>query len=466
MVVFFILVSVTSLWPKGKFDEHLKDASSLLSKEDVWWMPFRHMPIIPSGVDAVMLNITGTLNSQEPIRSGMRMDLSYTPDSIVNPLHDSRNFYDFKNFVEGEATVKHLYARYWHGYTVVLRPLLSVLTLSDVRRLSFFSLMTLFSAVTILLAHRASNVVAMGFAVSMLMGGFPLLTFSMMYVSNFAIALILMFVLLRWNIRNEESLVRLFLLAGSFTAFLDFLTVPVVTFMLPLLAMLLPDLERQPHWDRHRIRSIFFLGVAWSAGYFLTWAAKWGLADMLLGERILLDGVNRILFYTGSSWFEKIFAIVKNVYTILPLSPVFPIGIKETSGIVSSVVYQIRNTENLTWMEKLVRMIQDVPPLLPPSLLLCLIVTALILVVYLIVVVFLVSNGKKRNSIGLGGYFSLAFLFLIPYFWYFVTANHSSMHYWFTFRNQISSVWLFLILPYIMKKKDLEAGRTYKDENP
>jgi hypothetical protein len=71
----------------------------------------------------------------------------------------------------------------------------------------------------------------------------------------------------------------------------------------------------------------------------------------------------------------------------------------------------------------------------------------------LVVIAALAADKNKRRPIGALGYFSLAFLFLIPYFWYFATANHATAHYYFTFRNQIPSVWLFLILPHIMKKK-------------
>jgi hypothetical protein len=374
---------------------------------------------------------------------------------MLDPLQD------FQNFVEGKAAAKKIYARYWHGYTVVLRPLLSVITLADVRKISFFSLMTLFSATVILLVRRTDWGTALGFAVAMTLGGFPILAFCLAYVSNFVIALALMCAILHWNIRDEESLVRLFLLAGSLCVFLDFLTAPVVTFMLPLLALLLPALKRQPRWDRYRVKNILLLGVVWSAGYLLTWGAKWVLADIVLGEGTVLDAVNQILVRTGSAGggmglFDRFFVAAQNIYAILPLS-IFITGGKGMTEIITTTVYRMRDAENLAWFERLTLTMRDMFSLLPSSILWSFMVTALVFAVYLVIIASLAIDGRKRNPIGALGYFSLAFLFLIPYLWYFVTANHA-IFYIFTFRNQISSVWLFLILPHIMKKANTLEG--------
>jgi hypothetical protein len=451
--VYFALVSTAPLWPRGKLDEHLKEASALLSKEGLSWMPFGTMPPLTAESDAIMLNTTGNLNTNEPLRSAMRMDIAYLPEDTANDLSN------LENFLEGRTAEKRSYGRYWHGYTAILRPLLSVMAFSDVRKLTFFCLMALFSAATILLVRRVDGVAALGFALAMALGGFPLPAFGMHYTPVLVTALALMCAILHWDVKDKESLIRLFLLAGSLSAFLDLLTTPVITFTLPFLALLLPDLERQPRWDWRRVKSILLLGVVWSAGYLLTWAAKWVLADLVLGEGIVYDALNQIRLRTGGAegmtFFDKMLAIVKNIYVMLPFS-VAVSGGKRMSEVIAAVIYQIRDAENLNWFEKLTLMIKDVSSLLPSSIFWGLIVTSLVLLVYSVIIISLAADRKKRQPIGALGYFSLAFLFLIPYFWYFVTANHATIHYFFTFRNQIPSVWLFLILPHIMKKKSAE----------
>jgi hypothetical protein len=321
--------------------------------------------------------------------------------------------------------------------------------------------MALFSAVTILLARRVDGVAALGFAVAMTLGSFPLPAFSLSYVPNFAIALTIMCAILYWNIEDEEYLVRLFLLAGSLTAFLDFLTTPPITFMLPLLARLLPDIKRQSWWDWRSVKRILLLGGVWSAGYLLTWVAKWVLADIVTGEGIVRDAVNQVLVRVGGTdymtFFDRMFATVKNIYVIMPFSMALSGG-KRMMEVITAVIYQIRDAENLTGLGKLTLMIKEVSSLLPSSIFLSLIVTVGALAVYFAIIVSLAADKKKREPIGARGYFSLAFLFLIPYFWYFVAANHSTIHYFFAFRDQIPSVWLFLIFPHIMKKKSSEEN--------
>jgi hypothetical protein len=457
--VFFVLVSVTPLFPKCRLDEHLKDASSLLNKEGLWWVPFGQMPPTDTITEAIMLNVTGTLDSENPIRSAMRMDMAYVPgdrgDLYTAFLRDSQNL------AEGKATAKEPYARYWHGYTVLLRPLLSVMSFRDVRTLFFLLSMMLFSAAAILLARRESWQTALAFAVAMTLGGFPVLAFCIPYADNFVIALVLMCAILYWNIRDEERLVRLFLLSGALCSFLDVLSAPVVTLMLPLLAWLLPDLKRRPRWEWRRVREVFLLCAVWSAGYVFTWAAKWVLADAVLGKGIVSNALNQILLRTGSAegmtFWDRIIAIAKNIYMILPFSYiVLPFSFGGIS-LAESLIQQISDTAGLTWFEKLSLMARELFLLLPSSVYLCLAVTLLVLAVYLGILLSLALRGGKRKHVGALGYFALAFLFLIPYLWYFVTAQHATQHYWFTFRNQISSVWLFLILPHLMRKENGEG---------
>jgi hypothetical protein len=455
--VFFALVSVAPLFPRGRLDEHLKSASPLLGKEGLWWTPFGQMPPIYNFADALMLNVAGTLDAENPVRSAMRMDMAYAPEdgsALIEPLRA------LQNLVEGKATAKEPYSRYWHGHTVFFRPLLSVMSFQDVRTLSCLLSMMLFSAAALLLARRESWQTALAFAAVMTLGGFPVSALCISYAFDFLIALVIMCAILYWNIRDEESLVRLLLLSGALCSFLDLLTVPVVTLMLPLLAWLLPELKRQPRWDWRRVREIFLLCAVWSAGYVFTWAAKWVLADAVLGEGSVSNALNQILLRTGSTagmtFLDRIIAIVKNIYPVLPLSTVF-IGSKGMTEIIPTVIYRISNTAGLTWFEKLSLMTRELFSLLPSSVYLSLAAALCVLAVYLGILISLALRGGKRKPLGALGYFSLAFLFLIPYFWYFVTANHATIHFWFTFRNQISSVWLLLILPHLIKNESGEG---------
>jgi hypothetical protein len=157
----------------------------------------------------------------------------------------------------------------------------------------------------------------------------------------------------------------------------------------------------------------------------------------------------------GMTFLDRIIALAKNVYPVLPLSVVSTGG--KGMADIPAVIYRISGAAGLTWFGKLSLVVREVSPLLFSSTFLSLLVTFLVLAVYLGIVISLAFRAGKRKPVGALGYLALAFLFLIPYLWYFVTANHATIHYWFTFRNQISSVWLFLILPHLMKKESGEG---------
>ena len=449
---YWALVSVTPLLPTLELEENLRDASLLLENESEFWMPFGHMPTMDNHSDAIMLNIIGVLDPKEPIRSAMRMSVSYYPNKANNPIQN------FKDFTEGKKMATWSYARYWHGGIVFLRPMLSIITLGEVRKILFFCLMILFSIAIILLTRRTNWVIALGFAVSMTFGGFPLLAFCITYAGVFIIALVVMCSILHLNIRDEESLVKLFLLSGSLTTFIGFggMSAPVITFMFPVLSILLPDLEMKSfRWDWHYVRRLFLFGVVWSAGYLLTWGSKWVLSDIILGEGLIVnEAINNILSHTGNahnmSLFDRLLAIVKNIYTMCPFS-MWSGGGEGKAHTIYAIIRSLPDMEG-SLLTRFGIILNEVSHLLPASLLLGFVVTALFIIVYLIIIFYLAIDSKKRRIIGALGYFSLGFLFLVPYFWYFVTASHAEMHYWFTFRNQISSLWLFLVFPHIMKK--------------
>ncbi|MDR3231483.1 MAG: hypothetical protein LBT65_08580 [Synergistaceae bacterium] len=450
--VFFGLVSTAPLWPKGRLDEHLKGASRLLNKEGAYWMPFGQMPVLSNFTDAIMLNIVGTLDSEEPVRSAMRMSVSYTPDDRDpgNPP------YDLKNMVEGRAAAKSNYARYWHGYAAILRPLLSVIGFSDVRKISFFLSTLLFSMTLLLLCRRTGWKVALGFAIAMIGADFPLSAFCMAYSGVFLVVLAATCIILYWNVRDEERLLFLFLLWGSLAAFIDFLTVPVVTCLLPLFAMIFSDLHQEAfRWNWPYTRRIVRLGMAWAAGYLLTWAAKWVLADVVLGEGVIQNALHQIFYRMGGAekftLFDRFLAVAKNIYMLAPFSTV-PDDFAARQAL-HQIIFDAAHTEGLAFFETLTLLIKEVCALLPASVIWGLFLAALTVLVYIALLVPMIMFSEKRWCLGALGYLSLAVLFLVPYLWLFVTANHAFVHCVFTFRNQIPSVWLFLILPHIMKKK-------------
>jgi hypothetical protein len=400
---YFCLVSITPLLPKGRLDDSLREASDLFLNEGTYPVPYSLMPsfaTMDNYSDAILLNIIGTLNPKEPISSGMNM--SFSRMSLDVPLEP---LIELKNLVDGKTTVRVPNHRYWHGSVVILRPLLSVMSLNYLRKTSFFLLTLLLSITLLLLHHRTDWVTTLGFVMSMAFGGFPFLAFIIYDIWPFWIALGTMCAVLFWNGQGRDRLILLFLLSGSLNGFIEPLTAPMITFLMPLLTLIILDLRYKSFCcDWNYIKKNLLLGFSWVSGYLLTWGAKWVLASILLRENVLRDAFQKIFYRAGIAeeftLLDRFIAIAKNIRTILPFS-IFP-----------SV--------------------------------------ALIVLMYIVLLVPTFSTGLKRRHLGARGYLLFAILFLIPYFWFFFTANHATIHDWFTYRNQISSVWLFFVLPHLI----------------
>ncbi|MDR1740264.1 MAG: hypothetical protein LBR38_00230 [Synergistaceae bacterium] len=157
---YWALVSAAPLFPKGRLALHLREACRLFTKEGQYWRPFGQMPLANNFTDSIALNITGSLDPDDPLRSAMRMDVSFASGDRTggSPLHD------FENFTAGRADAKSPYSRYWHGYVVLLRPLLSFMSYADVRKLMFFASTLIFIGALLLLHRRTDGVTAFAFA--------------------------------------------------------------------------------------------------------------------------------------------------------------------------------------------------------------------------------------------------------------------------------------------------------------
>lgn len=145
-----------------------------------------------------------------------------------NSLHDYLNYIPQPREVE--------YARYWHGYLVILKPLLMLTSFNSIRL--FNSALQLFMAgcVVIGLCKRNASALAQGFLLSL-----PFLYFISSFASlSHSICLYLMLALLliqmRWDTSLQKSnrYVYFFLAAGMATSYFDFLTYPLITLVFPL----------------------------------------------------------------------------------------------------------------------------------------------------------------------------------------------------------------------------------------
>ena len=208
--------------------------------------------------------------------------------------------------------------------------------------------------------------------------------FSMQFFPILAITVITSLIVVKRG--GSSDLGMLFFVVGSLACFFDLLTTPLLTLGIPLAVMLSLNRE-EPVQIKHRLLEFIRLAFLWGLGFGLTFVTKWGLATLVSGYNVVSDAIDTGLYRLGADEFTRWDAVSENFKMLnLPM-----------------------------------------------------IITAVLSLIVLMVVSHHKFNWKKAILFLLIG--------LTPYLWYLALANHSYLHWWFTYRLQaITMMCLFFML--------------------
>lgn len=287
------------------------------------------------------------------------------------------------------------YPRYWHGYQVFLRPFLLFAGYGTIRQLYSFIVMLLLGINLYLLAKKRDLFITLSFFISFYFIRYYTLLLSMQFSNSFIIMLLFnIFILTRSkNDLNKSSFLCSFFIVGSITNFMDLLTAPIITLGVPLITLLYFKIKQDSLSEKNMLqylKEIFLSAFSWGMGYGLTWISKWVLASFVLRKNILADAFNSAVIRTNGS--ER-----------------YPL---DRMKMFKSNIGLILNNFNIL-----------------------LIITALLLTT-----IFLIYKRKLINRRLVINTLTLLIVGAFPYVWYLVMSNHSQIHYYFTYRAQIVSV--------------------------
>ena len=221
--------------------------------------------------------------------------ISSQHDSDINPAQTL-----YAHYIKGVPfTSVATYARYWHGYLVLTKPLLSVFNFRQIQILNGIVQLGLVTLVCWLLKRRALGAYIPAFLLVWLMLMPPALFLCMQFTPCWLIALVCTLLLL-WmddaHLASHGWLV--FLYSGIAVAYFDFLTYPLMAFGIP--AVFYALLMQQQRSEYTLARLIRF-GIVWGWGYAAMWASKWVLATLLTSENVLRDAFSQAAFRSSSS---------------------------------------------------------------------------------------------------------------------------------------------------------------------
>lgn len=190
------------------------------------------------------------------------------------------------------------YSRYWHGYTVFLKPLLIVFNYSAIRTLFFLLFGILLCLAFDKIRQRFGIFAACALLISIVVANFFVVPMSLVFSPVFYVTL--MCVIGIDYFKRTDNRVLLFLIVGAVTNYVDFLTVPMLTLCIPLAFVVAYDAINSSCSAKACFISMIRSGLAWLLGYASTWGIKWMLSSLVLHKNIIADAIQNILIRSDS----------------------------------------------------------------------------------------------------------------------------------------------------------------------
>ena len=200
-----------------------------------------------------------------------------------------------------EAMMPH-YARYWHGYVVLWRPLLYLIEYKDLEILMSYILFGLAMAITAVIYKKKSALHAVFFSayffltMPMIVG--MCLQYTPVALITYGSILIYIYKLNRLS-QNEYAFCIFFTVIGILTCYLDLLTYPLVTWGLVVIwAIIMDPAAKKP---TEYLVMVISSGLSWIIGYGGMWISKTVIASIVLDKNVLMDALNESVVWSGTS---------------------------------------------------------------------------------------------------------------------------------------------------------------------
>lgn len=401
VILFTSLLLTVSIIPRSMIKNNIYESIKILKEEDETFIKFSYGKVIriDNSSDAIMLNIAYSVDDNNHFKSILLNERNFVPDS--NQKHVDEEVGNLKYETEDFSMVEELentfnekdisaraYSKYWHGYLVLLRPMLVFLNIKQIRKIFFIILVILL----IILLYELKKKVAKRKVIFFFMGimTIDLLLFSYVVQGVFTImiALFISIIIAKNKDISREKYLLLMFISGGLTAYLDFLTTPLLVGLLPIVVKNLIDSDSNNGKNIMTIIKEFIADIlVFTIGYVSLWVTKWILIDSFFHTRVIQKGIAQVKLRTTHDS-GHIYPVVLNIKNSVNLYTIVLLGLFE--GLF---IYRIIKTHKI---------------------------------------------GEKKDIV-----YYLCILTIVVY--YMIVNQHSIQHYFFTYKN-IDIIYLCLML--------------------
>lgn len=209
-----------------------------------------------------------------------------------------------------------LQGRYWNGYLLFLKPLLTVMSYQDIRMINMVAQGVMLVALLCLLYRRGLQRYIPAFGAAYLCLTPFVIPLNMHYSVVIYIMLAAMLAMLLWPRWVHEKLgsTAFFMLLGAATVYFDMLTYPLLAFAFPaILWLFLCDEEG----EARSLITLIRIGLAWLAGYAVMWAGKWVIMALTGYAEETKWALESIFIRSDSSELGRFSAIGRNLQVLM-----------------------------------------------------------------------------------------------------------------------------------------------------
>lgn len=376
--------------PVNTIDDNVKASAKIIDTEGRYprltgWCTSQ----LDNFTDSIMLLESANYKVSSPIEDAMNVPRGYIenlfPDAALTA-----------HYVQGTKYDKVAnYPRYWHGYLIILKPLLLFFDYGGIRIINGVVQILLIVAISYTLYRNNLKAAIIPYILAYCMLMPVALAKTFQFSSCFYIMTLgSIFLLLLPSGKIKEKSYLIFLYCGILTAYFDLLTYPIATFGVPMIFLLLLAHSES---TEEKIGSIIRKGATWCVGFGCMWVAKWVIGSIITGKNVIIDGIERVAERTanisvdGTEQFNILQCEIKNFKAFF-----------KTPVTIFIIVY----------------------------------------IAYLIYRCHIKSEFFIKNIVRI--LLPFAIVGFVPVLWYAFALNHSAVHYWFT--NKASVTFLLAIL--------------------
>lgn len=399
-----ILLILVYMLPTHEMKNNVQRSTAIYDYEGVYpqLMSGYKMSQLDNCTDAYMLLNAIFPGTGNVVKDAMRVNrVEYCDRNPVGSLTDYANDVAKENYTDN-------YQRYWHGYLVILKPLLLLFDVSDIRAINMFVFFGLLLYIMWMMIDGGLKQYIVPFTFVMLLMNPLAIPLSFQFSTVSYIMLISVIVVLKKKEWDNKQQLLFFMLIGIATAYFDFLTFPLVGLYFPMIFMLM----KEKSW-KSEAGLVVAGSISWMAGYGGMWVGKWLIGSILTGSNMFKSALARANHYTkmvdNGEKVNYLQVIIKNVQVFIK----WPIVIAMAAILIYMAFRLTRN-----W------------------------------------------KSGKAGIVSYIGFIPFVIIAIAPICWYIVSGTHSYRHYWFTYRELCVSIFAILsgMVRLYMKNTKIETG--------